>query len=170
MMRHKTKFSCKRFNSSEDMLESQSFWKQSGSWWCITIQSLVVHQTLQLMLMSYPIKFGCRKISSSADMVETVISDEMSPHCDPELQDIKLIFLHDTFGHNVASSYQVWLKVQQLRRYHPDEHSLEFSTFSVTLTLTTTAQSNLFTRQSTLWWWAIKPSSVAKGSAVQIIY
>ena len=56
-------------------------------------------------------------------MVETVISDQMSPHCDPELEDSKSIFLHDTLAHDVASPDQVWLqKVQQLRRYH----SLEF--------------------------------------------
>ena len=99
------------------------------------------------------IKFGCKKISSSADMVETVIFDQMSPSCDPELEDSKPVFLHDTLAHNAASSYQVWLqKIQQLRRYPPDEYSLEFWTFSVTLTRTTTEQSNLFTRQSTLWW------------------
>ena len=57
---------------------------------------------------------------------------------------------------------------QQLRRYHPDEYSLEFLTFSVTLTLTTTEQSNL--SQSSMWWYAIKPSLVVKGSAVQKIY
>ena len=110
-------------------------------------------------------KFGCKKISSSADMIERVIFDQMSPHCDPELEDRKLIFLHDTLAHDVASPYQVWLqKVQQQRRYHSDKHSLEFCTFFVTLTLTTTDQSNLFTRH------AIKPSLLAKGSAVQIIY
>ena len=65
--------------------------------------------------------------------------------------------------------YQAWLqKVQQLRRYRPDDHSLEFWTFPVTLTLTTTEQSNL--TQSSLWWWcAIRPASVTKGSAVQKI-
>ncbi len=79
------------------------------------------------MMMYHPIKFGCKKISSSADMVETVIFDQMSPHCDPELEDSKPIFLHDTLAHDVASPYQVWLqKVQQQRKYHPDEHSLEF--------------------------------------------
>ena len=52
----------------------------------------------------------------------------------------------------------------------PHEHSLEFWTFSVTLTLTTTEQSNHFTKQSTLRRCAIKLSSVAKGSVVQIIY
>ena len=78
------------------------------------------------MMMYHQVKFGCRKIGSSADMVETVIFDQMSPHCDPELGDSKPIFLHDTLAHNVASPYQVWLqKVQQLRRYCPDEHSLE---------------------------------------------
>ena len=77
--------------------------------------------------MYHPIKFGCKNISSLADMVETVISDKMSPRCDPELEDSKPIFLHDTLTHDVASQYQLWLqKVQQLRRHHPDEHSLEF--------------------------------------------
>ena len=67
--------------------------------------------------MYYPIKFGCKKISSSADMVETVILDQMSPRCDPELEDSKPISLHDTLAHDAASPYQVWLqKVQQLRR------------------------------------------------------
>ena len=37
--------------------------------------------------MYHPIKFGSKKISSSVDMVETVISDYMSPHCDPEFED-----------------------------------------------------------------------------------
>ena len=97
-----------------------------------------------------PSKFGYKKICSSADMVETVIFDQMSPHCDPELEDSKPIFLHDTLAHDVASPYQVWLKkVQQPRRYHPDEHSLEFLTLSVALTLTTTEHSNLFKRLST---------------------
>ena len=60
-------------------------------------------------------------------MVERVIFDQMGPHCDPELEDSKQIFLHDTLAHDVASPYQVWLqKVQQLRRYRPDERSLEF--------------------------------------------
>ena len=75
--------------------------------------------------MYHPIKFGCKKISSSADMVEKVIFDQISPHCDPELEDSKSVFLHDTLAHDVASPYQVWVqKVQHLRRYHPDEHSL----------------------------------------------
>ena len=78
------------------------------------------------MMMYHPIKFGCKKISSSADMVETVTFDQMSPHCDPELEDSKPIFLHDTLAHHVASPYYVWLqKVQQQWRYCPDEHSLE---------------------------------------------
>ena len=79
------------------------------------------------MMMYHPIKFGCKKISSSADMVETVTFDQMSPHCDLHLEDSKPIFLHDTLAHDISSPYQVWLqKVPQLRRYHSDEHSLEF--------------------------------------------
>ena len=76
------------------------------------------------MMMYHPDKFGCKKISSSADMVETVISDQISPQYDPELEDSKQIFLHDTLAHNVASPYPV--KLKQQRRYHPGEHSLEF--------------------------------------------
>ena len=96
-------------------------------------------------MMYHQIKYACKKISSSVDMAETVIPDYMSPQCDPELEDSKTIFLHDTLTHDEASPYQVWLqKVQQLMRYHPDEHSLKLLTFSVTLTLTTTEQSNLF--------------------------
>ena len=34
----------------------------------------------------------------------------MNPHCDPELEDYKPIFLHDNLAHQVASPYQVWLK------------------------------------------------------------
>ena len=40
-------------------------------------------------------KIGCKVISSSADIVATVIFDQMSPHCDPELEGRKPIFLHD---------------------------------------------------------------------------
>ena len=57
------------------------------------------------MMMYHPIKFGCKKTSSSADMIETVISDQMSPHCDLELEDSKPIFLHNTLAHDVASPH-----------------------------------------------------------------
>ena len=79
------------------------------------------------MVMCYPIKCGFRMIRSSADMVETVISDHMSPHYDPELENSKPIFLHNTLAHDDASPHQVQLqKVKQLWRYCPNEHSLEF--------------------------------------------
>ena len=79
------------------------------------------------MMMYHPIKGGCEKISSSGDMIETVRLDYMSPHYDPELEDSKPIFLHDTLAYNDVSPYHVQLqKVQQSRRYHPDEHSLKF--------------------------------------------
>ena len=52
------------------------------------------------------IKFGCKKISSSADMVETVISDQMSPYCDPELEDSKQIFLPMMLHHHTKSGYR----------------------------------------------------------------
>ena len=100
------------------------------------------------MMRHNPITSSCKKFSSSTDLVETLILDYISPDYDPELEDSKPIFLHDTLAHDDASPYQVWLqKVQQLRGYRADEHSLEFLTFSVTLTWKTTVQPNLFTRQ-----------------------
>ena len=79
------------------------------------------------MMMYNPLKFGCKKISSSADMVETVMFDYMSPQCDLDLEDSKPISLYNTLVHDDPSPYQVWLqKVQQLRRYNPNEHSMKF--------------------------------------------
>ena len=73
------------------------------------------------------IKFGSRKINSSVDVVGTVIPDYTSPQPDPEHEDSKPIFLHDTLAHDVASPYQVCLQqVQRLGTYHPNEHTLEF--------------------------------------------
>ena len=57
--------------------------------------------------MYHPIEFICKKISSSANMVETIIVNQMSPHCDPELADSKPIFLLDTLAYDVASPHQV---------------------------------------------------------------
>ena len=76
------------------------------------------------MTMYHPIKCGCRKISSSVYMVETVIFDYMSPHCNLELEDRKLIFSHDTLALDDASPYQVGYK--RFSSYYPDEHLLEF--------------------------------------------
>ena len=60
-------------------------------------------------------------------MAEKVMFYDMSLHCDLDLEDSVPIFLHDILAHDDASPYQVWLqKVQLLRRYHPDEHSLEY--------------------------------------------
>ena len=51
-------------------------------------------------------------------MVEKVIFDQMSPHCDAELEDKKPILLHYILAHYVAWPYQVGLqKVQQQMRY-----------------------------------------------------
>ena len=52
--------------------------------------------------MYHRIKSGYKKISSSADMIEAVIFDQMSSHCDPELEDRKPVFLCDILAHEVA--------------------------------------------------------------------
>ena len=56
------------------------------------------------------------------------ILDQMSPHCDLELEDSKPIFLHDTMAHGDALPYQVRLrKIQQLRRYPESPNGLTFT-------------------------------------------
>ena len=152
--------------------------KDSIKFWTITVTLTFktaiqfFHKTLQLMMMYHQIKFGCQKISSLVDTEETVrfcynYKPSLWPW--PWRQHTDLLVWHrpmtPVMQHNIRYRY----KVQQLRRYRPDEHSPEFWTFPVTLTLTTTKQSNLFTRQFSLWWGAIKPSSVTKRSAVQKI-
>ena len=111
-----------------------------------------LHKTLQLMMMCQNIKFGSKKISSSVDMAEKVISDYMRPHCDLDLEDGKQIFLYDILALNDASPYQTWLqKVYQLKRLSPGKMNSHWNFEpSVTLTLTTTKPTNLFTRQSSL--------------------
>ena len=61
------------------------------------------YTTLQLMMMYHPIKVSCKKIGRSVNMVETVISDYMSSYCDPDIEDSKPIFLHDTVACNDES-------------------------------------------------------------------
>ena len=58
-------------------------------------------------MMYHLIIFGYKKISSSVDTAETTVSDYVSPHCDPELQDSKAIFLPDTLAHDDVSPYQL---------------------------------------------------------------
>ena len=75
-----------------------------------------------------------------------------------------VMYHHTKFGYKRISN---WGDIMYL-----DEHSLEFWTFLVTLTMTITLakQSNPFTRQSSWWWVAVKPSFlIAKRSAVQDI-
>ena len=76
--------------------------------------------------MYHPIKCGYKKISSSVDMVATIILGCMSHHYDPELEDSKPTFLHNTLAHDNAPPYQSWLLKDQQLRYRLDEHSLEF--------------------------------------------
>ena len=113
---------------------------------------------IQLIMMCYPIRWDCKKISRLVDWVETVIFDYMNSKCDLDLEDSKPIFLHDTLAHDDASPYQVWLQ----KVLAVDEISSR-STVTGILNLfcdldfnQNRAQSNLFTKQSSLWWCVIK--------------
>ena len=69
-----------------------------------------------------------------------------------------------TLAHNDAWPYQVWLQKDSALEKTSSRTFAEILTFPVTLTLITTEQPNIFTRQSTSWWCAIKQSLIAKGS------
>ena len=60
------------------------------------------------MMMYHPLKFGIKRISSSVDSDETVIFDDLSPHCDAE--NSKPIFSHDSLAHDDALPNQVWFR------------------------------------------------------------
>ena len=60
-------------------------------------------------------------ISSSVDMVQTVILDYMNPHYDPELEDSKPIFLHNTLAQDDVSltkfgykRFSSWVDIVQM--------------------------------------------------------
>ena len=64
------------------------------------------------------IKFGGKRFRTSGGY----FTEDLSPHCDLDLEDSNPNFLHDTQGHNDAPSYQVWLHtVQWFGRYLPDK-------------------------------------------------
>ena len=47
--------------------------------------------------------------------------DDLTLHCDLDLEDRNRTFLHDSLGHDDVPSYQVWLQtVQQFGRHLPD--------------------------------------------------
>ena len=54
-------------------------------------------------------------------MVETDIFEQMSPHSDPELEESKPIFLHDTLAHDDSSAFQVWLKKKKKKFNSPGD-------------------------------------------------
>ena len=106
---------------------SNFYAKYSSIWWC------------------HPIKFRCKEISRYGRNSHLIIRDLIMTL---NLKTANQFCM--TLAHDDASLYQVWLqKVQQLRRYRPDEHSLELWTLH--LTFTTREQSNLFTSQMGEW-------------------
>ena len=124
------------------------------------------------MTAYHPNKLGSKNISSSVDIVESHIwLYEHSLWPWTWRQQTSLLAWHSCPQWCITISSLVTKDSAVVEiRYYPDEHSLEVWTISVTLTLTTTEQSTLFTSQSSLWLRTIKPILVAKGSAVQNIY
>ena len=63
----------------------------------------------------------------SVDMTKTFISDNLSTHCDLDLEDNKPIFLHDTLAHDNTLQYQVRQHIFcWFRRYCVDKHILTY--------------------------------------------
>ena len=126
----KSKFGCKRINSSEDRAEShiliiwvftvtlnfkttkQLAW-HSDSWWCITIPSLASNSS------------AVQKILSGQTLI-----DILKFYCDCDPEQSKSVFSQDT------RSNQVWLQTdQKFRTYSRNSNILIMYTSTVTLTL-----------------------------------
>jgi len=68
-----------------------------------------------LMMVSHQTEFGCKGITSAEDST----NDNMTAHCDLDLEDSKAFF-YLTLAHNDTFPYYIWLrKVVSFRRYHP---------------------------------------------------
>ena len=90
--------------------------KYSMRIWTLTTVTLTVmaatqhcYTTLQLVMMHHYIKSGW-KDSEVHEIWKKVIFEDLSPHCDLDLEDRNLTFSHDTLGHDDAPSYPVSLK------------------------------------------------------------
>ena len=65
------------------------------------------HTTPWLMIMHHHTKFGCKRFKNSEDMEKKkvpwhVFLEDLSPHCDLNLEDRNQTVLHDTPGHDVG--------------------------------------------------------------------
>ena len=90
--------------------------RHAGSWWWITIPSLV---TKCLLAFRYHLDKRWR-LTFAVILTLLVVT----------------IFSQNTLAYDVAPPHQVWKQnVLWFRRYHPDKDSLTFLTFGVTLTL-----------------------------------
>ena len=123
------------------------------------------------MITYHPIKFGCKKISSSEDMKETAISDYMSPHGDPDLEDSKTNLLAWHSGPwrciTIPSLVTKGSAVEEISSRWTFTGILNLS---CDLDLDHNRAIQSFHKKPRLWWCATKPVLVAKGSAVQKTY
>ena len=71
-----------------------------------------------VILYSYYTKFGCKRFKKKWfnfnlqeiwNWKKQLNFEDLTPHCDLDLEDRNPTFLHDTLGHDDAPSYQVWL-------------------------------------------------------------
>ena len=148
-------------------------YKDSIKFWAFTVILTLkrtiyfLHKALQLMMMYHPIKFGCKEDQhfSRYGRNSHIWSNEPTLWPWTWRQQTNLLAWH--FGPwcciTIHSLVTEGLEAEEI------SFRWTFTGILNLLTLTTTQQSNLFTRQFILWWCAIKPSLVAKGSAVQII-
>ena len=171
MMCHYTKFGYKRFSIWGDIVQMNIRWNSESFLW----PSPWPQQCNPVFSQDNPAYYDVpsnqvlfRKDRQIRRHIRKSYFDYMILHCDLDLEHSKAIFLKDTLAHDDASPYQIWwLKVQRLRLYHLDKHSLTLQSFAATLTL------NIWITflHKTLWLIkrASKPSLVPKGSKVQKI-
>ena len=74
------------------------------------------HKTLCLVIMHHYTMFGCKRFKYSGDMEWSYFFQNVSPHCDLDLENRNPNVLHDTPGHDDTPTYQVSLKNNFIRK------------------------------------------------------
>ena len=170
MLHHYTKFGYRRFSSWGDTVQINIHWNSEPLlWhWPGPQQSNPICSQDNPPYDNAPSnQASCKRISSSGNIKKRSYFDYIILNCDLDFEDSKSFFLKDNLAHNDASPYP------SSKRLSNSENiiwiNIHWHSEILLWPWPWTQQSNFSIKHSGLWQCTIKPSLVAKGSAVQKI-
>ena len=111
------------------------FWRYYPDKYSLRTRIKFCHKTLWHVMVYHYTTFGCKRFTSSGDMEVSYFFENLTPHCDLDLEDRNPTFCMTLRVMMMNKPYQVsWIKVKWLRSYRPDKYYLRIWTISVTLT------------------------------------